>query len=133
MSESKHTPGPWQWSGITSVATNKGFYCVGTEDGELICRTSERSSADARLIAAAPDLLAQCEAFAELLEGELQDQFMHCPEFETLDFADFLLLAASGKYDSIQLDDDENGYIRELIDRYSAVCAAIAKAKGAAS
>jgi hypothetical protein len=60
MSESKHTP--WYWAGPGDLR--------GTGDlevGDCLDRLSDtdevpRFAADARLIAAAPDLLAACEA-----------------------------------------------------------------------
>ncbi len=61
--KTKHTPGPWSLSGANTV---HGPDCivafVGTADEEVRRFSGERQSADARLIAAAPDLLAACEA-----------------------------------------------------------------------
>jgi hypothetical protein len=61
---SEHTPGPWVWtdygelSGAGDVVMDADYF-------------SEPSEADARLIAAAPDLLAACEAMlVELDEWE---------------------------------------------------------------
>lgn len=71
MSELKHTPGPWQTPG-------DGRIFGPGEDGENIAdatwwpsddgRDSE-SLANANLIAAAPDLLAACEALLAASEG----------------------------------------------------------------
>lgn len=59
----KHTPGPWSLSGANTV---HGADCivafVGTADEEVRRLSGERQSADARLIAAAPDLLAALNA-----------------------------------------------------------------------
>lgn len=59
----KHTPGPWKLSGANTV---HGADCivafVGTADEEVRRFSDERQSADAHLIAAAPDLLAACLA-----------------------------------------------------------------------
>ncbi len=59
----KHTPGPWKMSGANTV---HGPDCiiafVGTCDEEVRKFSSERQNADAHLIAAAPELLAACEA-----------------------------------------------------------------------
>ena len=56
MSESKHTPGPWG-------QCNCMIYAV--DDGEPIARCLDkkmhRAFSDAKLIAAAPDLLIACE------------------------------------------------------------------------
>ena len=62
----KHTPGPWGLSGANTV---HGADCivafVGTADEEVRRFSGERQSADAHLIAAAPDLLEACEMLAE--------------------------------------------------------------------
>lgn len=44
----KHTPGPWEWDGKFTV-------CITADDGTTCFRTRRE---DARLIAAAPELLA---------------------------------------------------------------------------
>ena len=72
----EHTPGPWEWRGDYSVAT------VPDTDGSFIriadimqpIRLPQFDSlgqwnANARLIAAAPELLAACEAVATYLES----------------------------------------------------------------
>jgi hypothetical protein len=84
MSEAKHTPGPWK-------ADVDGPFTLGgdtvsveaiTEDGKLVRREictllidteededspeAEEDKANARLIAAAPDLLAACQNFLAL-------------------------------------------------------------------
>ena len=56
---SKHTPGPWEASGLTVYDT-----CMDAV-------ASVHSAADARLIAAAPDLLAALKPFADVDEVEL--------------------------------------------------------------
>lgn len=67
-SETKHTPGPWGYGqveeGIWGIYFNPDGYDI--EDAAVYMRDTEddRSEADARLIAAAPDLL---EALTELL------------------------------------------------------------------
>lgn len=67
MSESKHTPGPWKW-----WTTHEGSHRINPEEGGLViasCDTrnpfSYEQEANARLIAAAPDLL---EALKDLLD-----------------------------------------------------------------
>lgn len=77
MADVKHTPGPWEIfrpddSGFLGIDGNGGKDSVVIYDdyGGI------KSEADARLIAAAPDLLAACEA-ALLNEGgwaEWQEQ-----------------------------------------------------------
>ena len=68
--DARPTPGPWRANGQTV------FDC----DGEEICTcgrgVADRHNADARLIAAAPDLLAACEAALlreDVADGELGD------------------------------------------------------------
>ncbi len=58
--QATHTPGPWK---------EKRALAIYSADDEPICavfpaETEERSKADARLIAAAPDLLAALETIA---------------------------------------------------------------------
>jgi len=70
----KHTPGPWKKH--ESVQTGEFFVTAGEQDQIHIARTGrhdETSRCDARLIAAAPELL-------EALE-ELYDSVDSCVEF----------------------------------------------------
>lgn len=62
-----HTPGPWR---IERVATLKSEWSIDDEYGEPIAITMPRldedqEDANARLIAAAPDLLAALEMLAD--------------------------------------------------------------------
>jgi len=62
---SKHTPGPW--SAIPdSGEDHEGDWYILTDDEEAIA--TGLSESDARLIAAAPDLLAACKAILEHLQ-----------------------------------------------------------------
>jgi hypothetical protein len=75
MNETKHTPGPWRVSGNEKEVYAKhphGFVCPfvvsdcsGREQfGPLATEHfPETAKANARLIAAAPDLLAACKAY----------------------------------------------------------------------
>jgi hypothetical protein len=66
MSEGKHTPGPWQVSGVRhtgdlQIGRNTRLHMVGP-DGDAVAAVfydmrDGKGFADARLIAAAPDLL----------------------------------------------------------------------------
>ena len=60
--ETKFTKG--EWVGITVTTTNGFFERVTIKDGESICnvttRNLKRAKANAKLIAAAPDLLRAC-------------------------------------------------------------------------
>ena len=65
---SAHTPGPWEWSGRWLVGKGKMILWYTTADDGV-----HANPEDARLIAAAPDLL---EALVEISE---------CPEIDALD------------------------------------------------
>lgn len=78
MSETAHTPGPWQ---VLSPYTNRMVFPIGgPEDQDGNCSilgevqsqggSDETCSANARLIAAAPELLEACEAIADLANGQ---------------------------------------------------------------
>ena len=58
MSE-QHTPGPWVFR---PDPNGKPHYWVKRDGGFVICRVSGHGEADARLIAAAPELLAALES-----------------------------------------------------------------------
>ena len=82
---SKHTPGPWTWEGITQTATGRGYYAIST-DGREVAAVGRCTPHDARLIAAAPELLAALEelaAFADLCNTALVSSGEHvagpCP------------------------------------------------------
>ena|ERR1041385_8895880 len=69
-----HTPGPWKISGYAGQHEEAGAH-IKSEDGRTICSTWgglqeisplsewQRYHADAKLIAAAPDLLAALQAY----------------------------------------------------------------------
>ena len=65
--ETKHTPSPWMvagkeygWDHFAAIITPTGI--VANCHIAALSRTHDQTAADARLIAAAPDLLAACEA-----------------------------------------------------------------------
>lgn len=68
MSAAKHTPGPWQVSetvtGRPKVISNRGFAVCGFQSGAY-----DQMRTDARLIAAAPDLLAALKLAYRHLNG----------------------------------------------------------------
>ena len=89
---SKHTPGPWKasdrWgnfgdrnrheSDAPTGQVSRFSYSVADEDGfvvahcagPLVTMDSERSEANARLIAAAPELLAACKRARGFVRGD---------------------------------------------------------------
>lgn len=72
MSE-KHTPGPWQFMPIRTVkddgyAQPHPIVTRGSQGGfQVLGLSPDRETADARLIAAAPDLLAACQAVVDVI------------------------------------------------------------------
>ncbi len=85
---SEHTPGPWAWEPETEVAVwdqYKELASVERRPQSIIWTRMDGAAAtwivandaDARLIAAAPDLLAACEAVEAQL---LRDAEGCCPE-----------------------------------------------------
>lgn len=77
MCEEKHTPGPWEWRnnkyGELRLFGPDNATVIGVDDQ---CSTTKNEAhvatwndADARLIAAAPDLLAACKLIAAMAVG----------------------------------------------------------------
>jgi hypothetical protein len=60
MDTQAHTPGPWTWNGKHSIRSEQG------PEGVAIAQAV--TAADARLIAAAPDMLAFIRAFRATVE-----------------------------------------------------------------
>jgi hypothetical protein len=72
----KHTPGPWNYSGLT-FETENGSFSIWKDQGEngstLICEIDkgirhEKANANAKLIAAAPELLENLIRCVDRLE-----------------------------------------------------------------
>jgi hypothetical protein len=66
-----HTPGPWQIEDCTPGESTGLRFEVGTKDS-VIARTTDgwkEARANARLIAAAPELLEQCKLFEKVLKA----------------------------------------------------------------
>lgn len=63
MNEPKHTPGPWHAceDKYSKVIANNGFIC----DGFWWCGNTNEGIANARLCAAAPDMLEALEAIVD--------------------------------------------------------------------
>lgn len=92
---SGHTPGPWT---ATRVPTSIGHAwqfdppggCIYVDDGGAEERDAKTAEADARLIAAAPDLLDALENLYALVRGE-------CPSVLEDDHHDDMVRAAIAK------------------------------------
>ena len=66
-----HTPGPWQIEDCTPGESTGLRFEVSTKDS-VIARTTDgwkEAHANARLIAAAPELLEQCKLFEKVLRA----------------------------------------------------------------
>jgi len=80
MSTAKHTPGPWVV--ILSPADDDEFEVVTSNVSMPICQFwrkgygVEAHAANARLIAAAPDLLDACRKALYAIKGREHDQFI---------------------------------------------------------
>ena len=70
MNETKHTPGPWRATPPALRHEKHGQSVVYAEaDGKDVAVIYD-GRANARLIAAAPELLAACKAIAALMDGQ---------------------------------------------------------------
>jgi hypothetical protein len=71
----KHTPGPWYAlaEGVADAAI--GYRAVIDSDGYTVCNPSPMGEANARLIAAAPDMYALLRDVVALLDNPDADQF----------------------------------------------------------
>ena len=68
MSEAqKHTPGPWH---VAGQGDDKGNLPIKACAITIAGVNGQGTLADARLIAAAPDLLAACEAALNMVDGD---------------------------------------------------------------
>lgn len=75
----KHTPGPWMYAGAGAI--KRDYTAIGCTDGETIASawghsnsgffvSEKEKEANARLIAAAPELLEQLQEMVRLAEHE---------------------------------------------------------------
>ena len=62
---SDHTPGPWRHS-----ASSGGWDCVRGAHNQIIAKLSENNPANATLIAAAPDMLAELKRLRDVVGDE---------------------------------------------------------------
>ncbi len=82
MNESKYTPGPW--IAEMSETSTGGYFTIRGSDNEIVCHiglTEAQDEADAKLIAAAPELLAACEMILAL---EQSGRALHPIEWKVL-------------------------------------------------
>jgi len=84
---SKHTPGTWKAIDVDCIITDWPDDELTVDDGHygtvarVYCHTDEDTTrANARLIAAAPDLLAACKAALVRLETIERDKGIHSHE-----------------------------------------------------
>jgi hypothetical protein len=80
--EQTHTPGPWMLGENTPSELDQPIYANGTEGCVGICVVdldeADEADANARLIAAAPDLLAACKKI--VATHDIRDE--HANEYE---------------------------------------------------
>ncbi len=91
MSDTQHTPGPWEWSEDKWRGGYSGLYgpngedvvvpqhCNDGDDGAAWFDDEVLTEPNARLIAAAPDLLAACELAVKNAERAIGDPAMFLP------------------------------------------------------
>lgn len=109
---SKHTPGPWAKYG--SIIRD---VCGGEDQIANVNVTDDEGQANAKLIAAAPDLL---EALEGLLDNEKQSSFEYWISINS----------PSGDVESVYSQWMESSEYHEFLDLYSNEIAAVAKARG---
>ena len=71
----KHTPGPWIWSAGLSIWRESDSQIVSSVACDSVFNPTEEEVSNARLISAAPDLLAAlqnaCNVMAAIVTGDL--------------------------------------------------------------
>ncbi len=94
---SKHTPGPWARSYYGQMDGGEKLYAVVTDEemGSPICECA--TEADARLIAAAPELLHELAHLVRLLDGAIDDGRVSVPGLATLNGAKAAIAKATGE------------------------------------
>lgn len=90
----KHTPGPWINLGQGDIVARSDKYCGGEKDiASVFLTTNDEDESNARLIAAAPDLL---DALRELLEACKDAKFASDP-FDSMPNARTAIAKATGE------------------------------------
>jgi len=85
MSETKWTPAPWRWHWRSEDEATPGSVFAEPHEGHAYAvammpryQTKEQWEADARLIAAAPDLLEACQAMLSDYESQFGMDYCEC-------------------------------------------------------
>lgn len=77
MTKHKHTPGPWDVEHDTEIIAAEGQR-IAEADTRSINFVNGEATANAHLIAAAPDLLRACEWALSMMDGgRLEEDIMH--------------------------------------------------------
>lgn len=66
----KHTPGPWIWSAGLSIWRESDSQIVSSVACDSVFNPTEEEVSNARLISAAPDLLAALEAMIAKIDAD---------------------------------------------------------------
>ena len=94
----KHTPEPWMFDEATGDVVTKDDVLVHRSPGDYDARSDEELSADSRLIAASPEMLAELE---EIIKGwrivESQLRRLTPWEAERLDAAERVVAIAKAE------------------------------------
>ena len=73
MTDTKHTPGPWVWdeyyTGLDGANGQSVLIYIDYEGMSIHGKTVAQSEANARLIAAAPELLEACIGLLQVQDG----------------------------------------------------------------
>lgn len=80
MIEAKHTPGPWKVSGRRRqvIGRHGAIPCLLARVN--VAASGVECDANARLIAAAPDLLAACEAAIQFIRNGVEFGYIRLPD-----------------------------------------------------
>lgn len=81
---SKHTPGPWRYA--SANAGNLWFVQRGKSGGFVVeAEDAENALADARLIAAAPEMLEALKRAKQFIQNGVELGFIHMPDRDAQD------------------------------------------------
>lgn len=97
MTDIKHTPAPWvatrrepsknQWAVHPEVGGGTGWHDMADEENGYMSVVGIMREADARLIAAAPDLLAAMRRAEQFISNGIELGFIRMPDASTPDSA----------------------------------------------